>query len=40
MADSHSELLIELKEILLRQNFKIETKKLFLDIGFLYPKKI
>ena len=40
MADSHPEFLIELKEILLRQNFKIETKKLFSDIGFLYAKKI
>ena len=40
MADSHPEFLIELKEILLRQNFEIETKKLFSDIGFLYAKKI
>ena len=40
MADSHPELLIELKEILSKQNFEIETKKLFSDIGFLYAKKI
>jgi len=40
MADSHPELLIELKEILSQQHFEIETKKLFSDIGFLYPKKI
>jgi hypothetical protein len=40
MADSHPEFLIELKEILLRQNFEIETKKLFSDMGFLYAKKI
>jgi FkbM family methyltransferase len=39
MADSHPEFLIELKEILLKQNFEIETKKLFSDIGFLYAKK-
>ncbi len=40
MADSHPELLIELKEILSQQNFEIETKQLFSDIGFLYAKKI
>jgi len=40
MADSHPEQLIELKEILTKQNYKIETKKLFPDIGFLYAKKI
>ena len=40
MADLHPEFLIELKEILSQQNFKIETKKLFSDIGFLYAKKI
>ena len=40
MADSHPELLIELKAILSQQNFKIETKQLFSDIGFLYAKKI
>ena len=40
MADLHPEFLIELKEILLRQNFEIETKKLFSDMGFLYAKKI
>ena len=39
MADLHPEFLIELKEILLRQNFKIETKKLFSDMGFLYAIK-
>ena len=33
MADSHPELLIELKEILTKQNYKIETKKLFPDIA-------
>jgi FkbM family methyltransferase len=40
MADLHPELLIELKETLSQQNFEIETKKLFSDIGFLYAKKI
>ncbi len=40
MADSHPELLIELKAILSQQNFEIETKQLFSDIGFLYAKKI
>ena len=40
MADSHPEFLIELKEMLSQQNFKIETKKLFSDIGFLYAIKI
>jgi len=40
MADTHPELLIELKKTLSEQNFKIETKKLFSDIGFLYAKKI
>ena len=39
MADSHPELLTELKENLANQNFKIETKLLFPDIGFLNPKK-
>ena len=38
--DSHHEFLIELKEMLSQQNFKIETKKLFSDIGFLYAIKI
>ena len=33
------ELLNELKEILTNQNFKIEIKSLFPDIGFLYAKK-
>ena len=40
MADTHPELLIELKKKLSEKNFKIETKKLFSDIGFLYAKKI
>jgi len=40
MADSNPELLIELKKILTRQNFKIETKSLFSNIGFLYAKKL
>ena len=39
MADTHPEFLTELKEILLSQNFKIETKLLFSDIGFLYAIK-
>jgi FkbM family methyltransferase len=39
MADSNPELLIELKKILTSQNFKIETKSLFPNIGFLYAKK-
>ncbi len=40
MADSNPELLIELKKILTSQNFKIETKSLFPNIGFLYAKKL
>ena len=36
MADTHPELLSELMEILESHNYKIETKKLFNDIGFLY----
>lgn len=40
MADTHPELLTELKEILSKQNFKLETKLLFSDIGFLYAEKI
>ena len=40
MADSHPELLSELKEILTNQKFNIETKTLFPDIGFLYAKKL
>ena len=40
MADSNPELLIELKKILTSQNFKIETKSLFSNIGFLYAKKL
>lgn len=39
MADSHPELLIEMKKNLSDHNFKIETKLLFLDIGFLYAQK-
>ena len=39
MADTHPELLTELKEILSNQNYKIETKLLFPDIGFLYAIK-
>jgi len=39
LADSHPELLNELKEILTNQNFKIEIKSLFPDIGFLFAKK-
>ena len=40
MADSHPELLSDLKEILTNQKFNIETKTLFPDIGFLYAKKL
>ena len=40
MADSHPELLSELKEILTNGKFNIETKTLFPDIGFLYAKKL
>ena len=40
MADSNPELLVELKKNLSKNNFKIETKTLFPDIGFLYAKKI
>jgi FkbM family methyltransferase len=40
MADSNPELLIELKEILTNQNFKIEIKTLFPNIGFLYATKL
>ena len=40
MADSNPQLLIELKKILVDQNFKIETKSLFSNIGFLYAKKL
>lgn len=40
MADSHPELLAELKTNLLNHNFQIETKSLFDDIGFLYAKHI
>lgn len=39
MADSHPELLNELKKILVSQHFYIEIKPLFSDIGFLYAKK-
>ncbi|MGY5148935.1 MAG: FkbM family methyltransferase [Candidatus Nitrosopumilus sp. bin_68KS] len=40
MADSQPELLVELKRILTNQNFEIEIKSLFSDIGFLYAKKV
>jgi len=40
MADSQPKLLSELKTLLINNNFKIETKSLFSDIGFLYAKKI
>ena len=36
MADTHPELLDELIKILKSQNYKLEIKKLFNDIGFLY----
>jgi FkbM family methyltransferase len=36
MADTHPELLDELMKILKSQNYKLETKTLFSDIGFLY----
>ena len=39
MADSHPELLKKLKERLELENFKLETKELFTDIGFLYAIK-
>ncbi len=40
MADTHPELLDELMEILKSQNYKLEIKTLFNDIGFLYAIKI
>jgi FkbM family methyltransferase len=40
LADSHPELLIELKEILITNNFEIHTKPSFLGMGFLYAKKL
>ena len=36
MADTHPELLDELIKKLKAENFKLETKVLFKDIGFLY----
>jgi FkbM family methyltransferase len=39
MADSHPELLENLKELLISQNYTIKIKKLFSDIGFLYALK-
>ncbi len=39
MADSHPELLENLKKLLISQNYFLKTKKLFSDIGFLYASK-
>jgi len=39
MADSHPELLENLKELLISKNYTIKIKKLFSDIGFLYAIK-
>ncbi len=39
MADSHPELLSKMKKDLENRNYKIKTKKLFSDIGFLYAKR-
>ena len=39
MFDLHPELLEKLKNKLLENNFKLETKMLFSDIGFLYAVK-
>ena len=39
MADTHPELLSKLKKLLISQNYNIEIKKLFSDIGFLYASK-
>ena len=39
MADTHPELLENLKKILIKQNYSLKTKKLFSDIGFLYALK-
>ena len=39
MADSHPELLENLKKLLISQNYSLKTKKLFSDIGFLYALK-
>ena len=39
MADTHPELLENLKKILIKQNYSLKTKKLFSDIGFLYASK-
>ena len=40
MADTHPELLDELIKKLKAENFKLETKVLFKDIGFLYAIRI
>ena len=39
MADTHPELLENLKKILIKKNYSLKTKKLFSDIGFLYASK-
>ena len=39
MVDTHPELLEKLKKVLESHNFKLETKALFTDIGFLYAIK-
>tara|TARA_Y100000996_G_scaffold207131_1_gene162524 strand:+ start:4566 stop:5351 length:786 start_codon:yes stop_codon:yes gene_type:complete len=39
MADSHPELLENLKKLLTKQNYTLKSKKLFSDIGFLYAQK-
>jgi len=36
MADTHPELLTELMEVLKSQQYKLEIKTLFSDIGFIY----
>ena len=40
MADSHPELLENLKKLLISENFELDTKFLFSDIGFLYAKNL
>jgi FkbM family methyltransferase len=40
MADTHPELLDELISTLKKQNYKLESKKLFSDIGFIYAIRI
>ena len=39
MADTHPELLENLKKLLISQKYDIKTKKLFSDIGFLYASR-